>query len=101
MDLMPFHSKYFGEHPFNQVVPQGSSVRSLFALRGQTQTAICLSINKAVLFEPLDSLGDGWRRNLQPVSQESGDDDTPLTVGFEDSLEVVLFGDCDLFGHDD
>jgi len=94
VDLPPFHAEEFGEHAFDEVVAQRELARDLAAGGGETKVAIGLNADQGILLQTANRHSDGGSGDLQPVCESCGDDGFPLAFGFEDSFEVVFFGDC-------
>jgi hypothetical protein len=99
VDFVPLHTEDFGQHAFDQVMPERGAIGGLFAAGGQADDAVRLHFHKAVAFEAFESHGYGGGGNGEPVGERGGDDVVAFGFGFEDGFEVVLFGDGDGFGH--
>jgi len=96
--LPPFHAKQFREHALNQVMAQGQLAGDLAPGGGELHAAVGLDAHQGVLFQAAQRHGHRRGRDLQPVCEARGDYFFTFALGFEDGLQVVLFGDGDHLG---
>ena len=95
VNLVPFHAKDFAEHAFDQVMALGKLAGDFSAGRGQANVAVGVDAHEAVFFQAAQGHGDGRRRDLKPVGEGRRNDVFAFAFGFQDGLEVILFGDGD------
>jgi hypothetical protein len=98
VDLPPLHSEKLGQHAFDEMVAEGEFTGDLAAGSGEAHVSVGLNADEAVFFQAADGHSNGGRGDCEPVGEAGGDDGFAFTLGFEDGLEIVLFGDGDHLG---
>ena len=80
------------------MVTKSKFAGDLAAFGGEAHLTAGLDTHQAIFLQAAQRHGHGRRRDFQQVREASGDDGFAFGLGFEDGLEIVLFGDGDHWG---
>ena len=95
VDLPPFHTEHFGQHPFDEVVTEDKFAGDLTSGGGEADFARSADAHQAIFFKATQRHRNGRWRDFQQMCESGGDHRFTLGFGFEDGLEVILLGDGD------
>ena len=96
VNLIPFHTKNFCQHAFDEMMAHQNTIGYVAAFRGQGYLSLIGNLNEAVPSQALDRHGDSGRRNGQPSGQCCSLYILTFRFGLSDGLEVILLRDRDL-----
>ncbi len=88
--LLPLEADDVGQQPLGQPVPTHDRRREVAALVGEVQAAIARELDEALTGQPPDRLGDGRRRESEPLDQPGPHRHDAFFLEREDRLEVLL-----------
>src|SRR5450759_4820930 len=92
MDLGPLHTEDLVQHALDEVMADGEAARNLAALAGEMDAAFHRYRHQAVALQAPQRHRYRRRRNREPVRKRRRDHRLTFALGFQDCLEIVLFG---------
>src|SRR5581483_758952 len=90
VDLLPLEADDVEQEALREPVAAHDRDRERPAGLGEAQRPVVTQLRVALLDEAVDLLGDGGRRQSEPLDETGADRDDPLLLDLEDRLEVLL-----------
>lgn len=90
MDLVPLHAENLGKHSLHEIVTKRGTVGDLPSFARETKRACSRIFDEAVFPKFPNRLGNGRRRNIEPMRQQGWDNRMPFAFGFDDRLQIIF-----------
>src|SRR5438105_7776404 len=97
VDLIPGQAKNLSQHPLDQVVPKNCALRDFVSLGAQLNAAIFACFHETIFSKTLQCGGHCRTRDMEPTRKSSRDDSFAFSLGLCNGLEIVFFGNSDIW----